>query len=512
MDLKSPCVCVAMLMFWSGGAKGESQSGTTYYVDSAGGNDRNAGTSPGRAWKSVEQVNRATFGPGDHIFFKAGTVYAGHLQPRGSGVAGHSIIIDQFGIGAKPRIDGEGLNRETLLLYNVEYWEVNNLEITNTGQTREPFRAGVRVKLENFGTGHHIHLKNLFVRDVNGSNVKNLGGGTGITCENSGARVKSRFDDLLIERCHLLRTDRDGVAIRSENNERGTNWHPSLRVVIRDNLLEDFGGDGIVPRGCEGALIEHNVLRGGRQRCDDYAAGIWPYSSDNTVIQFNEVSRMKGTKDGMAFDSDGNRRNTTIQYNYSHDNDGGFVMICGGRSNVGNIVRYNVSQNDAHRLIYITGPVRDIQFYNNICYLRKGLDAWAIWPGGGGPGEATAPSGYAEYVRFFNNIFYFEGRGEYHLGEMQAIFEANVFFGNQVNPPRDPRALTSDPMLVAPGTGRDGLESAAGYQFKAGSPCIDSGVDAGWNGGRDFYGNVVPAGKVPNRGAFEFPATVSRSR
>jgi hypothetical protein len=44
-------------------------------------------------------------------------------------------------------------------------------------------------------------------------------------------------------------------------------WNPSLNVVIRGNLLEDGGGDGIVPIGCDGALVERNTLRGGATAC-----------------------------------------------------------------------------------------------------------------------------------------------------------------------------------------------------------------------------------------------------
>ena len=71
-------------------------------------------------------------------------------------------------------------------------------------------------------------------------------------------------------------------------------WPLSTRVVIRGNTLTDIGGDGIVPIGCDGCLIEHNVLRGGRMRAQDYAAGIWPWSCDNTVVQFNDGQRHEG--------------------------------------------------------------------------------------------------------------------------------------------------------------------------------------------------------------------------
>ena len=38
-------------------------------------------------------------------------------------------------------------------------------------------------------------------------------------------------------------------------------WFPSEKIVIRDNLVEDIGGDGIVPRGTDGALIASRTAR-----------------------------------------------------------------------------------------------------------------------------------------------------------------------------------------------------------------------------------------------------------
>ena len=81
-----------------------------------------------------------------------------------------------------------------------------------------------------------------------------------------------------------------------------------------------------MPVGCDGALVEHNrVVRPSR---GGTGIGIWPWSCDNTVVQFNEVSGADGIHDGQAFDSDWNCRNTVFQYNYSHDNQGGFMLVC----------------------------------------------------------------------------------------------------------------------------------------------------------------------------------------
>ncbi|UCC22785.1 MAG: hypothetical protein JSW23_01575, partial [Planctomycetota bacterium] len=80
-----------------------------YYVDSNDGNDNNSGTSPEQAWKSLAPVNSMTFMPGNKILFKAGTTYTGQLKPQGSGAEGSPIVINMYGDGNKPRIDGEGL-------------------------------------------------------------------------------------------------------------------------------------------------------------------------------------------------------------------------------------------------------------------------------------------------------------------------------------------------------------------------------------------------------------------
>jgi len=491
----------AVATMFSCSARGAGESGRTYYVDSADGDDGNDGTSPDSAWQSLERVNAEEFGPGNRILFRAGTRYVGQLRLQGSGEEGRPIAIDMYGEGEKPRIDAEGRHGEALLLHNVEYWEVSNLEITNRGEERKSHAVGVRVTIRDFGTAHHIHLKNLYVHDVHGGTWKGQGGG-GIQWSNGGEKVKSRFDGLVIEGCHLVRTDRNGITGWSEHWTRDK-WHPSLNVVVRGNVLEDIGGDGIVPIGCDGALIEHNVLRGGRMRAQDYAAGIWPWSCDNTVIQFNEVSGMKGTKDGQGFDSDWNCKNTLIQYNYSHDNEGGFILICNNGhanpahsvGNVGTVVRYNISQNDGERTFQISA-VEDTAVYNNVIYVGEDLDIPII--------AHHSWGGYAKDTRFYNNIFYVDGRVRYEFAESTGnVFENNVFFGNHENPPADAGAVTADPMLVNPGSGGEGLDSLEGYRLREGSPWVGAGVVMPENGGRDFWGNAMAAEEAPDIGAHQ---------
>jgi len=498
-----------------------SPGGVVYYVDSIDGNDVNTGTTPKTAWKSLERVNLMVFAPGDKLLFKAGTVYTGRLNPHGSGKKDSPIVVDVFDKGDKPRIDAEGKFMEAVMLYNVEYWELNNIEITNTGKNRQPGRKGVHIKLVNFGTAHHFVLKNLFIHDINGSNVKNEGGGFGIFLNNKEwesepGLIKSRFDGVLIESCHLVRTDRNGIC--GSGYWKRNEWYPSLNVVIRGNLLVDIGGDCIVPIGCDGCLIEYNVVNGGRQRATDAAAGIWPWSCDNTVVQFNEVYNMKGTLDGHGFDSDWNCKNSLFQYNYSHDNEGGFQLVCNNTAevmptsvgNIGTVVRYNISQNDGEYssgpIFELTGTIQDTTIYNNVVYIGSHLDVLLIntWDWGGGLPDNT---------RFYNNIFYVAGQARFNIlaGTTNSVFENNVWYGNFVSKPYDSNAITSDPKLVNVGSGSIGRDTLGGYKLLQDSSCIGAGTNTGIayddadyaNGGRDFWGNALPGINVPDIGAYQ---------
>ena len=492
---------------------------SSYYIDGARGDDQQDGKTPDRAWKTLERVNGILFAPGDRILFKAGSVFSGQLAPSGSGKEGAPIVIDKYGTGEMPRINAEGRFHEALLLENQEYWEVSDLELTNQGKSRQGYRYGVRVAAWDFGSMRHIQLKHLFIHDVNGSVRKGRSEGHGILWENGGKITRSRFEGLLIEQCHLLRTDRNGICGSSAHSERN-DWFPSLNVIIRNNLLEDIGGDGIKPFGCDGVLVERNRLDGANRRAPDYSAGMWPWSCDNSVFQSNEVSGVKGTRDGQAFDSDGNCQGTIFQYNYSHDNEGGFLMICddGGWKepySVGNrktIVRYNISQNDAARTFHLTGPVKDVRIYNNTIFIGPAMDLPLFL--------FTDYRGWADGVYVANNIFYVAGKTQYSHGTWKHLdgsyvvapgfaqsrnikFENNFYFGHHADPPPDSNRRTADPLLVGPGSGARGFDSLRGYKLKDGSPCVGIGVSITDNGGLDFWGGTLTPGKNPSIGAYE---------
>ena len=462
----------------------------------------------------MDKVNHRTFSPSDTILFKSGAKWIGQLAPKGSGSEQRPIVIDKYGGDAKPIFDGEGRVKATVHIRNQEYWEINNLEITNHGNGSH-VRRGVHVETDNYGDAHHIYLRSLTIHDVNGTDKDKVNGGVSYT--SNGASKPSRFVDLRIENNRIYHVDRSGIFGWSSHWMR-SKWYPSLGVVIRGNSLDDIGGDGIVVVATDGALIENNIVSHANQRSQGYNIGIWPWSADNTIIQHNEVYGTRGQRDGEGFDSDWNSRNTLIQYNYSHDNEGGFLLICNegnmssatSAGNTGTIARYNISQNDHHRGINIAGPVSDSKIYNNTMYVGKNehvdLLLHSNW------------KGWADRTYVYNNIFYVEGAAQFGYARSRGkdgahvtapgmgkssntIFDSNVYFG--VPPADDPHAITADPRIGHPGAAQNGIDTVAVYSLLANSPAINTGKAILDNGGQDILGNKVPSCGGIDRGAIE---------
>lgn len=497
----------------------------TFYIDSQEGLDANPGTTKSLPWKTLSRVNREIFAPGDKVLFRAGTRYRGQLKPNGSGAMisdiPFPIKFDMYGQGPRPRIDAEGQYLYAVYLYNVQYIELKNLEITNKGPKDRPNRCGVYIHIKDFGTAKHIHLKKLFIHDVNGSLVKKQGGGRAIKYRNEGQEIRSRFDGLLIEDCHLKRCQRNGI--NGAGYTRRDNWYPNLNVVIRRNLLEEIPGDGIVPIACKGAIVEHNIMRDCPRLLPEgeAAAGIWPWSSDDTVIQYNEVSDHKAPWDAQGFDSDWNCQGTIIQYNYSHENEGGFCLICtkgnsNGPQNIGNIgtiIRYNISINDGLRTkptrakgmfnptFHISGPCKNTHIYNNTIYINKKpagnidrtlvrMDNW------GGPWPIN--------TTFTNNIFYTEDSTCYFMGKaVNTLFQNNLYWGTHKESPEDSHAIRKNPLFASVGQTQSEISPLSLHLTKE-SPCINAGTEIKNSGGLDFTKNSIPSRPNPTLGAIEY--------
>ena len=283
--------------------------------------------------------------------------------------------------------------------------EVRNLEVTNRGR-----RAGGASRRPRFPG----QLRNgpstsssagLYIHDVNGTNEKKDNGG--IIFRTNGNTKPSRFDGLLIERNIIWQVDRSAIAAQSYHFPR-TRWYPSLNVVIRDNLVDDIGGDGIVPWATDGAVIEHNIARNCNARAGSYNAGIWPWSTDNSLFQLNSAPSPAPPSTDRASIPISIPAIHFSQYNYSHDNEGGFLLICtpGKRNASGesrqsrHIARYNISRNDKERIFHLSAAENTL-VHDNAIYVPAGSEVQILL--------VSDWSGWPEGAVFRSNAFYVEG-------------------------------------------------------------------------------------------------------
>ncbi|WP_242123508.1 right-handed parallel beta-helix repeat-containing protein [Sphingobium sp. Sx8-8] len=435
-------------------------SAETYYVSSLTGDDGFDGRAPDRPWRTLGKVGHFPLKPGDQVLLLAGSVWREALTLTRSGRKGTPITIAATGSGARPRIDAGGLSPHAVAIVDAGHVSVSGLELTNDGPTPAQ-RFGLLVSAQDRGVTRGIRISDLYIHDVRGTNDRKDNGG--IVFRATGQRVPTRFEDLVIERNIVWRTDRSGIAGISDR-VTAQDWFPSTQVVIRDNFLEDIGGDGIVPRGTDGALIEHNIVRQAGSRAPGYTAAIWQWSTDDSLIQLNEAAFTRTRYDGQGFDSDFNSRRTTFLYNYSHDNAGGFLLVCSprhGPDNLGNRgtrARFNVSRNDGTRIFQLAGNVSGVRIDHNVIHVPEAQDVQMV--------VATQWDGWARDVRFRRNVFKVAGHARYGsetgrsgpdyliqagFGPARSIrFKRNSYAGRHVDLPEDGAGQTILPYLEQP--------------------------------------------------------------
>ena len=483
-----------------------ASDGTVYFVDCAHGNDSSEGTSPRRAWRTLAKVSSTTFDPGDQILFRRGTRCDGVLAPHGSGSSTAPIVVAAYGSGPRPQLAGDGA-RATVYLHDVDEWELRDLDVSDHGPAPQPGekRNGIWVVRDGLGTGHHYVVENVLVHDVNSSPTPPTGDTSEGDLENyskdSGGIIfdasgSGGFDDVVLADDSLSRVNREGIYVKG--------GPPTTGLLIRSNRLHDIGGDGIVAESSAGAMIERNVVDGFDESGTSFNAGIWGYASTGDTFQFNDVSHGRhGPLDSMAYDIDGSNYRLTFQYNLSHDNSGGFLMLCNdvapfsaGAGNGGSVVRYNISQNDyaiGRAVIdapFLCGWENDISIYNNTVYTRDPRVSAML--------ENTNGS----TMQLANNILIGPGP-EASIYDKTGTWSHNLYLDLTCSArPIDPDPMIADPRFVAPGSATS-PQTSGGYRLRVGSPALGAGVPIANDGGRDFYGNPIP--DPPNIGAYQGP-------
>lgn len=548
-------------------------SGTTYYVSSINGDNANSGTSEREAWETLDMLLDLELFPGDSVLLEKGSVFDdGYIHLKDvHGAKDAPIRISSYGSGTKKPVinaNGQGVwyqnydrnldNNQhrrmgyvssAILLYDVDFVEVSDLEITNISDDFDYFkgafssvpeassqsagadnkrmdRTGVAGIAKDCGTMEHVYLDNLYIHDVDGNiGDKHMDNG-GIQMNvsqpaNEEETGIARYDDIRITNCYVRDVSRAGICVGytyqwqkftgSAISDETAQTYGHTNLLFENNYVKDIGNDGIVAMYAYRPLVQNNVLdragadmdvaNGGYPGYYGYVcAGIWPWKCKDGIFQYNEAFDMVDNQDGMPWDidySDG----TVYQYNYSHNNGGGCIMFCGGEAYNGTF-RYNISQNDLKGLLVLSGNPKG-EIYNNVFYI-SGDNSAQIHNGTFFDGTGV--------IR--NNIFYnvsTDDKREKNIPFERHTYENNIFYGYDDRMTIPEGNLSADPLFEnANSAPVDVLEGGAlhdrtmvynGYKLKANSPAINAGTFIEGSPKYDFYGNRI--GVQPDIGVYE---------
>jgi len=544
-------------------APGAPFSGRTYYV-SPSGDDSNAGISITMPWRTVNRVNQQKFGPCDKVLFEGPKLYEGGIilePPRCGGLPGKPIMISSWGSG---RAILEAGSNTGIDVHNCGAIQISNIQLVGSGV------------LTN--SGHGILFRNSLAGDIKLSHVvidqveiQGFRKG-GITI--NGLMGQSGYRNVRITGSHLHDNGQHGIASRGMFlTDISGHAHENFYVAhnrVRHNLGDPANttshtGNGIVLGGVDQGLIEYNVANhNGALNVSRVGGpvGIWVWDSSRIVVQFNEShhNRSGSNIDGGGFDFDGGTTNSIMQYNYSHDNEGAGFLIYQfpyARSMKSNVVRYNISENDAQKygagIWFNSGyqcppgapsspldcewsTVENVAIYNNTVFVGATMRKEAA---------AFRASGTAHNnVLVSNNLFvnagtdnpivdikdkndlFFHGNNYYpQEGRLRISYHGKQYFGlktwraetNQEMLDNRATGLSEDPRLKSPGRGGTvanvkELQRLRAYQLHNRSPMIDAGLDLAkvFNldpGGQDFFGTPLPQREAYDIGAYEASAS-----
>jgi hypothetical protein len=447
---------VLRALLWLGvfAAVAPQLSALDYHVDADAGDDQRGDGSAAAPWRTLDHVNRATLHPGDRILLRADRVWTDQsLDLAASGIAGKPIVIDRYGEGADPVINfGNTSNAQAeawgVRLRNCSHVEVNHLAITSGRFAESKLRNGVWVLAEGVDqTLRHIHLKSIRVFEVFGNSRRS--GGINFHVRGTSADPEGTFDDILIEGCTVDNVSDTGIQLMTDALLGPTSWKHQYDaftgVLIRHCRVLNVNRDGILVRASPRALLEHNVvglagyLRGDLQGMPylpeiDVIAALWPYYCDGVIMRYNEAYGTRLLKaDGQAWDFDVGVTNSVYEYNYSHDNEGGVLLVMHGTAN--NIFRHNLSVNDR-------GPLMDIQgdgtlVHDNTFYRGPGIAPQDFFSGQMRVGPRTI---HYRGNRFVNLA------GAPYFNSPAATYEGNMFVGPRPEgEPADPAKITVGP-------------------------------------------------------------------
>jgi len=497
--------------------------GADFYVDSSSiGNDSNSGTTAATPWLTLSKVNNTRFSPGDRILFKRGGVWQGFLSVNDAGSAVSPILFSSYGNSAapKPNIDAQGQHVAAILVKpEASHCKIEGFRLTNRNDSiytgPEAQLCGIMLAYSDSVETVDIQLIGNEIVHIEGysntpGTVPRGAGAVGSNdhqYSNAGIYVRSYSTrSLRIEGNDIRDSTCAGIIVQTFGGEKGRGFE----TVVQHNSIENVGADGIVLINQNAPLIQYNSCIGAGNNSGKSpqaaptlgynglaVAGMWAKGCNSAMFQYNYCEGTRKIQhDGQAWDFDHDNKGTLIyQFNYSRNNEGGFLLSTGVESDLVKICRYNISVNDGSKQ-NLDGQGffnRHADYYNNVFYRDDGKGF-----------EMASYGPLAVTGTFSNNVFYLgapAATATIYQNE-DRIFKNNLFFGHHPSSPGD-HPVMADPLFVAATslvsfkpmayllTQESFRKALAGFRPLKGSPLIDRGVSVPSNGGQDFWGNPL---------------------
>jgi hypothetical protein len=245
--------------------------------------------------------------------------------------------LDAYGDGPLPRIEAAPGEKAALVLTDQEYWTVQHLEFSGG----DPY--GVLVT-GTAGVLHGIRIRDIVVHDVTGEPKTKQSGLLVIT----PGGPSQRFDDILVDGVTAYRTSQwAGILVGGDSYGYGNEKDRSTNIVVRNSIVADVAGDGIVLFGVNNGLIENSVAwYTGMQHTEKIGTpnAIWTWMCRDCTVRRSEAFLVDSPGvDGGAFDIDYGDENNIVEESYGHDTQGYCVAVFGaGGVTKNSVVRNNV--------------------------------------------------------------------------------------------------------------------------------------------------------------------------
>ncbi|MEO6329014.1 MAG: DNRLRE domain-containing protein [Ginsengibacter sp.] len=401
----------------------------TYYI-SPSGNDSNAGTSLIVPWQTISRINAQDF-TGDTILFQGGNTFTGNLYftPSDIGTPSLPIVIGSYGTGSAIISSGTNFG---IYIENSAGYVIKNLIFAGSGIATNT-SSGILLYMDKdsillpYLKIDSVEVYGYHDRGIIFGSSKNLGGYSDVSITNSVIHDNGRVGI----------TAYGVLAAVHKNVYVGYNKVYNISGISTDT--SGNSGSGIVLANVDGGIIEYCTAYNNGALHKNTNGGpnaMWAYLSNDIVIQYNEAHHNKtgSIKDGGGFDLDGGCSNSVMQYNYSHDNDGGGYLVAAppGVPLMQNlIVRYNISENDGRKNGYASfhlwaastsNGIKNIQIYNNSVYITPS--------GTTSPAALVIKSGVFTGCTVRNNIFQTKGGVQIIIATSAASNAGFTFQGN----------------------------------------------------------------------------------